>query len=201
MKTNTLKWASVALLSAGAFAFTSCSSAPKGEMTTAGAYQKGVPGGVVVRTFKTTATVTGIDADSRKVTLVSPEGRKNTYKAGPEVINFDQIRIGDQLKVTAAEQIVVRLAEQGTPPDAGAAALVALAPKGAKPGGLLANTVEFTAKVTAIDLKHHKVTLQLPDGTTEKFAVRNDVDLTKGKVGQAVVIRTTEALAISVEKP
>ncbi len=201
MKTNTLKWASVALLSAGAFAFTSCSSTPKGEMTTVGAYQKGVPGGVVVRTFKTTATVTGIDADSRKVTLVSPDGKKTTYKAGPEVINFDQVRIGDQLKITAAEQIVVRLAEQGAPPDEGAAAFVALAPKGAKPGGLLANTVQFKAKVTAIDLKHHKVTLQLPDGTTEKFSVRSDVDLTKGKVGQEVVIRTTEALAISVERP
>ncbi len=201
MNTNLLKPAGAMLLAAGVLAFTSCSSTPKGKMTTVGAYQEGVPGGVVVRTFKTTATVTGIDADSRKVTLVSPDGKKTTYKAGPEVINFDQIRIGDQLKVTAAEQIVVRLAEQGAPPDEGAATLVALAPKGAKPGGLLANTVQFTAKVSAIDLKHHKVALQLPDGTTETFAVRQDVDLTKGKVGQEVVIRTTEALAISVDRP
>ncbi len=201
MRTKTIKWASVALLAAGTFAFTSCSSTPKGEMTTVAAYEEGVPGGVVVRTFKTTATVTGIDADNRKVTLVSPDGKKTTYKAGPEVINFDQIRIGDQVKVTAAEQVVVYLAEQGAPPSDGSAALVSLAPKGAKPGGLLANTVQFKARVTAIDLKHHKATLLLPGGVTETFAVRQDVDLTQRRVGEEVVIRTTEALAISVEKP
>ena len=51
-----------------------------------------------------TATVTGIDAASRKVTLVTPEGKKTTVKCGPEVINFDQIRVGDQLKVTVTER-------------------------------------------------------------------------------------------------
>jgi hypothetical protein len=61
--------------------------------------------------------------------------------------------------------------------------------------------VQVTAKVTAIDLKHHKATLQLPDGTSKTFAVRPDVDLTQRKVGEEVVIRFTEALAISVEKP
>lgn len=42
-----------------------------------------------------------------KVRHVSPNGKKTTYKAGPEVINFDQIQIGDQLNVTEAEQLVV----------------------------------------------------------------------------------------------
>jgi hypothetical protein len=66
---------------------------------------------------------------------------------------------------------------------------------------MVLNTVQVTAKVTAIDLKNHKATLQFPDGTTKKIAVRKDVDLTKQKVGDEVVLRCTEALAISVEKP
>jgi phage baseplate assembly protein gpV len=148
-----------------------------------------------------TATVTDIDAAKRKVTLVTSDGEKTTVKCGPEVINFDQIRVGDQLKATVTEELAVAMAAEGAPPSDGGAAVVALAPKGAKPGGIVANTVQVTAKVTAIDLKHHKATLQFPDGTSKTVAVRPDVDLTQRKVGEEVVIRTTEAVALSVQKP
>jgi hypothetical protein len=201
MKPKALKWAGAVLLSAGMLAITSCSSTPEGQSTTAVAAEKGVPGGIRVDTFQTTATVTGIDSADRKVTLVSPAGKKTIVKCGPEVVNFDQIRVGDQLKLTVAEQLVVYMAKDNPPVSDGAAALVALAPKGAKPGGLIAQTVQVTAKVTAIDLKHHKAALQFPDGTTKTVAVRKDVDLTQRAVGEEVVIRTTEALAIAVEKP
>ena len=164
-------------------------------------YQPGVPGGVFVETYKNTATVTAIDAATRKVTLVTKDGRMDTFKAGPEVINFDQIRIGDQVKATVTEQVAVYMAKDNPPASEGEASLVALAPKGAKPGALMANTVQVTAKVTAIDLKHHKATLKLPDGTTKTVAVRPDVDLTQRQVGEEVVIRVTEAVAIAVEKP
>ena len=148
-----------------------------------------------------TATVTGIDAAKRKVTLVTPDGKKTTVKCGPEVINFDQIRVGDQLKATVTEELAVSMAAEGAPSSDGGAAVVALAPKGAKPGAIVANTVQVTAKVTAIDLKHHKATLQFPNGATKTVAVRPDVDLTQRKVGEEVVIRTTEAVALSVQKP
>jgi hypothetical protein len=204
MNTKILKWSAITLTPVAILALASCSSTsstPAGETTSAAAYQQGVPGGVVVETHKITATVTGIDTTKRKVTLVTPDGQKTTVKCGPEVINFDQIRVGDQLKVTVTEELVAYLAEAGAPPSDGAATAVALAPKGAKPGGIVANTVQVTAKVAAIDLKHHKATLQFPDGSTRTVAVRQDVDLTQRKVGEEVVIRTTEVLAISVEQP
>jgi hypothetical protein len=89
------------------------------------------------------------------------------------------------------------MATPGAPPSDGGADMVALAPKGAKPGGMMASTVQ----VTAIDLKHHKASIQLPNGSSKSFDVRPDVDLTQRKVGEEVVLRFTEALAISVEKP
>lgn len=165
------------------------------------AFQKGVPGGAIVETYKTTATVTAVDAASRKVTLAAPDGTKTVFKAGPEVVNFGQIQVGDQVKATVAEQLVVYVRKNGEPASDGAAAAVALAPVGAKPGVLMAETVEVTAKVEAIDLEQRKVTLRFPDGKSKTFKVRSDVDLTKGKLGDEVVIRTTEALAITVEKP
>jgi len=201
MNTNLLKWSVATLTPAAVLALTSCSSTPKIEPTTTAVYQQGVPGGIVVETYRNSATVTAIDTANRKVTLVTPDGRKETFKAGPEVVNFDQIRIGDQVKATVAEQLVVYMAKDNPPASEGEAALVALAPKGTKPGGLMANTVQVIAKVTAIDVKRRRATLRFPDGTTKTFPVRKDVDLTQRQVGEEVVIRATEALAISVEKP
>jgi hypothetical protein len=211
MKSRLLKFATITLMPAGMLAFTSCSSTPKEEATptatpqggsaTAVATERGVPGGTIVQTHKVTATVTAIDAASRKVTLVTPEGHKTIFKAGPEVANFAQIQIGDQVKATVADQLVVFVRKNGEPPSDGETAAVALVPLGAKPGVLMANTVEVTAKVEALDLDRRKATLRFPDGTSQTFSVRKDVDMTKGKIGDDVVIRTTEALAISVEKP
>jgi len=198
----TLKLAALALLPSAICILTACESdAPKGERTTIVAAKEGVPGGVIVETYKTTATVTAVNASTRKVTLVAPDGAKTDFKAGPEVVNFDQIRVGDQVKVTVAEQLVVFLRKNGEPASDGRVTAVALAPKGAKPGVLMADTVEVTAKVKSIDLKHHKATLLFPDGKSRTFAARKDVDLTKVSIGEDVVIRTTEAIAITVEKP
>ena len=201
IKINVLKWSVIAITPAAMLALTSCSSTPKGETAAAAVYKEGVPGGVAVQTHKVTATVTGIDAPNRKVTFVSPDDKKFTVKCGPEVANFDQIRIGDQLKVTVAEELVVYMAKDQPPATDGQAALVALAPQGAKPGVLMAQTTQVTAKVTAIDLKHHKATRGFPDGSTKTFDVRKDVDLTRRQVGEEVVLRCTEAFAITVETP
>ena len=201
MKTITLKSTALALLPVAMLTLASCSSTPKGETTTSTNYQSGVPGGVMVTTYKKTATVTGIDKATRKVTLVDKDGTQTTVKAGPEVANFDQIEIGDQVKATVTAQVVVFVRKPGEPSSEGAAAVVALAPIGAKPGALVADTEEITAKVKSLDVKHQKATLLFPDGTTKTFPVRKDVDLTKQTVGADVVMRVTEAVAISVEKP
>jgi hypothetical protein len=172
-----------------------------GEATGAAVAVGGVPGGGAVATYELTATVAALDKAKRKVTLVDAAGIKKTVKVGPEAINFDQIQVGDQLKITATEELVVYVAGEGETPADGGAQLVALAPKGAKPGALIAETTRVTAKVTAIDAAQHKATLQFEDGTTRTVAVRPDVDLSKRKVGDSVVIRITETLAIQVAKP
>ena len=203
MKAITLSLTTLALCPAAIVILTSCSSTPMTpvEKTSATTFQKGVPGGVVVETRKFTARVTDIDDPNRKVYLVTPDGQTTTVKCGPEVINYDQIHTGDQLKVTVTEELVAYLADAGEPPTEGAATTVALAPKGARPGGVIADTVQVTAKVSAIDLAHHKATLQFPDGSKRTVAVRPDVDLTQRRVGEEVVLRTTGIVAISVEKP
>jgi hypothetical protein len=122
-------------------------------------------------------------------------------KVAPEAVNFDQIHVGDKLKITASEELVIFVAGEGEPHSDGGVQLVAVAPEGAKPGGMMVETRQVTAKVTALDSKHRKATLQFEDGTTHTVAVRPDVDISKRKVGDQVVIRTTESLAIRIVKP
>jgi hypothetical protein len=190
-----------ALLPAAIVALASCSTGPAGQGTSVTAVQPGVPGGAMVNTYQETATVTGIDRTTREVTLVTPDGAKSTVTCGPDVANFAQIQRGDQVKATVTEQLVVFVRKPGEPAGDGGAAAVALAPIGAKPGVVMAQTQEITAKVQAIDLASRKATLLFPDGTTKTFKVRDDVDLTKQTVGSDVVFRATEGVAISVEKP
>ena len=201
MKRTTLVCLMMAPALTAMLALTSCSSTPEGQETTAVAVQNGVPGGVIVNTYQVQATVTAINAADREVTLVGQDGKETVVEVGPDAVNFPQIQVGDQVKAILTQQLVVSMATGATAPDNGAAAMVALAPVGAKPGGLMARTVQVTAKVVAIDLQQHEATLEFPDGSTKKVAVRKDVDLTKRAVGEEVVIRCTEAVAISVEKP
>lgn len=196
----------LALCLAASLALTSCSSTgsasrPLGETTRTTKCQEGVPGGIIVETTNIRATVVALDATLRTVTIAVKDGRQKTLKCGPEVINFDQIHIGDRVKATIKSELVLALAGADTPPiDAGVAA-VALAPKGDKPGGVMTEMQEYTATVTTINQRRREVTLRLPDDSTRTFAVRPDVDLSQRKAGEKVAVRVTVAVAISVEKP
>ncbi len=172
-----------------------------GEATAALLAAEGEPGGAAVQTYELTATVIAMDRASRKLTLLGPDGIKQTVTVGPEAVNFDQIQVDDQLKVTLAEALVVSVANESEPPSDAAAGLVALAPLGAKPEGLVAKTVQVTARVTALDREARKATLQFEDGTTRTVTVRRDVDLSQRNIGDRLVLRLTEAVAIEVKKP
>jgi hypothetical protein len=191
-------------VAAALLSLTACSTVsppPPGEGKSSVAFEKGVPGGVMVNTVDVSARVTAIDKVNRRVTLLDADGEKFTVKVAPEAVNFDQIRVGDLVKATVTEELVVYLDEEGATSSGGEAGVVALAPKGAKPGGLVAQTTQITATVAAIDMKKRTATLRFEDGSTKTFPVRDDIDLSQRKVGEKVVFQVTEMLAIRVEKP
>ncbi len=169
-----------------------------GRFSEGAVFLEGTAGGIFVQTLEITAKIAAIDAPNRKVTLISADGIKQAVKVGPEAINFDQIRVGDQLKVAVTEELVVQMGDSA---DAdGSAALVALAPKGSKPGGLIAEAVQVTGTITALDTVKRSATLTFEDGRVKTLPVRADVDMAKRKVGEKVRFRLTEMVAIKVEK-
>ena len=163
-------------------ALTSCSSTstpppPAGSANIT--YTKGVPGGKLVQTVKVTATVTAIDQAERKATLQKADGKQFTVEVAPGAVNLDQIRVGDRINATVTQKVDISL-DNNEPPSA----------KG----------VRMTAKVIAIDAGNRTVTLRFEDGSTETQPVRDDVNLSRHKVGEQVVFRVTEMTAIWVEK-
>lgn len=199
---STLNHLSLALLSAALL--TACNTQAQNEPLSGSASAsqvtiEGVPGGVTTQVEQVSAVVTAIDPAKRSFTLEDAQGHQRSFTAGPEMINFPQLKVGDKVNATVAVEQVVYLREPGATPEDGAAGLVATAPEGSKPGMLVADTVEVTALVKAIDAKRHTATLEFADGTRKTVQVRPDVQLKDEYLNSQVVIRLSSALAIRVE--
>lgn len=189
---------------AGLFILVSCMLflAPVASLAaSATVFVEGVPGGVIVNTVEVNAQVIEIDHDKRVATLQGTDGKTFTATAGPGAANFDQVRVGDMVNITLTEELVVFLDEEGAAPVESSSSAVVTAPKGAQPAGLVASTRQVTGMVTAIDPEKRTATLRFKDGSSQTFPVREDIDLTQRKVGDQVVFRLTEKVAVSVEKP
>jgi ribosomal 50S subunit-recycling heat shock protein len=177
-----------------------------GLATWSGAQQKGSPpkskpGAVVVDVVEWTGKVTAVDLTKRTVTLEGPGGRVATVNA-KNARNLDQVKVGDSVKIRYAEELAIFVRKADAPPQATEAKAVELAPKGQKPGGMVAETTEITANVEAIDYQTRSIALKGPLGNTRIFKVSDAVErFNEIKVGDQVVIRVTEALALSVVKP
>jgi hypothetical protein len=156
-------------------------------------------GAIIVETITMTATVKAIDVAKRKLTLVSPSGSKSTYKAGPEVVNFNKIQVGDQIKAVVTEEVAIFIGS-GSPPSAMTETTVVLAPTGANPGSVLVDTSQITVKVIDVNAAKHKVTFELPDGTTKAVKVGKKVDLSTVRPGDNVTVQVSEGFAITIEK-
>jgi len=196
MNLNLLKMAGLALVPVAWLIVAGCASTGK---TTTVAFKTGVPGGTIVQTYQTTATVAAIDPATRQVTFVAPDGSRNTFTAGPKMM-LDQIKSGDTVKVTVARELVVFMNENDMPPVPPVTETVRSAP-GVEPGVLTSAPVKLTGTVTAVDLPKREVTLKISDGRTGTFKIRKDVELAPVKLGTEVFIRTTTAAAILLEKP
>jgi hypothetical protein len=181
------------------FALASCASKPQPASMEA-AVIEGKDSAAIVETYQAVAAVAALNFDTRQITLLFSDGQEKTYKADKQVVNFNQIKVGDPVQATVIEELAVFLGKGKERPSAGAGAGVALAPKGARPGIVMADTTEVTATVTAVDTETRTVGLEFVDGTRKTVKVGKGVDLTRVSPGDGVTAQLTQAVAILVEK-
>ena len=149
----------------------------------------------------TTFTVQDVDEKSRLLTLKGSDGAMAKFKVGPEVRNFDQIKKGDMIRATVVDEIAVAIRPSGGPPMASEKQMIAVAPKGAKPGVVMLQSDQVTAKILAVDTEKRMVSLEGPMGKTRTMKVSPKVDLAQIKKGDDVTVQVGHGMAIMVESP
>ena len=206
------KLAAITILAAGALVAWSCTDEKKetpdpleakagSSQTSSSVLNGSEAGGTEENTITVSARVAAVDQATRQLTLVGEDGTKATFVASPEIKNFNQIYVGDKVTATVKEKLTVFATRDGAPPTVSQEGAMTTAAKGAKPGMMVGQTYEIVATCKAIDRDRRVATLQFSDGSTRDVRVRPDVDLSKYKVGDNLVIRGSESLSLVVEKP
>jgi hypothetical protein len=153
----------------------------------------------IAQTVRMTATITAIDPATRDITLKGPQGNEVVVTAGPEVKNFANMKVGDQVDAQYVEALTLELKKGGGMPVARTEQAGAVkAKEGEKPGAGIGRQVVIVADVVAVDPAKQTVTLKGPKQTVD-LKVADPEQFKLIKVGDQVQATYTQALAIAVE--
>jgi len=153
----------------------------------------------MARTTRIKAIVETIDVANRKATLRGPRGNAIELAVGPEVRNLDKVKVGDLVMVDYLEELNLTLKKDGKEVLGRKVSQGGARSKAGEPlAGAVAQQIEVTADVTAVDTKKQLVTLRGPEQTIE-LKVRDPEQLKLIKVGDQVQAVYTETLALRLE--
>jgi hypothetical protein len=166
---------------------------------TSGATVTSAPGRVeMAQAIEGSAVITAIDKANRTFTVKRQKGEEVKITAGPEVKNFDQLKVGDTVNVAYVESLVLELKKGGgmkvEKTEKGG---VVGAKPGATPGGVAGRQVTVVGDVIKLDAATQTITVKGPERTVE-LKSRDPEQFKRIAVGDQIQATYTEALAISV---
>jgi len=148
-----------------------------------------------------TATIQAIDSTTRTITLRDEKGMEDSYVIGPEVQRFNELKVGDTVKMTYYESVLLQVRKPGDPAPAATSGDAGLTRgKGPLPSGTLSVQDKMTVTVKAIDPALPSVTVTTPDGRTVTRKVEDKKNIEGLKVGDQIDITYTRALLTSIER-
>jgi hypothetical protein len=154
--------------------------------------------GMTTETTRMTATVVAVDKASRDITLKVPQGNDVVVTAGPEVKNFDQIKVGDQVDVEYQRALALELKKGGGQTVYRADQLAAgSAMPGAMPAGAVGRRTTIVADVVAVDPAKQTITLKGPERTVD-LVIADPEQFKRIAKGDQVEATFTQALAVVV---
>ena len=208
MVSGGLRLTALSLLPAFLLALASCSSPPpppppvaQASAASSGAAPALIDAGVIVETATGMVTVQSIDVAARTLVLKRADGLTATFKAGPEIRRFNQLKVGDQIMSTVTDNSTIFVLKEKLTPSAAASQAVVRTPEGASVGGIIVNAINIDAKVLDVDLDHRTVLLQYGPTQTRSVSVRPTVDLSQVAVNDTVLVRGTQTISIMVGNP
>jgi Cu/Ag efflux protein CusF len=144
-----------------------------------------------------TATVEAIERSSREVTVKKSDGNYEVIYVSPDIKRFDTLKVGDKIRATYYETMVLQLKSPGDK-DIDKAKESVSRTEG-RASGTAAHQQTITATITAIDPKTPSITFTGPRNWTYSSRVEDRKALAKVKVGDKVDITWTEAMILSLE--
>ena len=149
-------------------------------------------------------TLVAVDHAKRLLTLRREDGGLLEVEVGEAARNFDQIAVGDTVRVRYEETLTAEKLPPGEAlRPAEGAVTAALAQAGTKPGGGVGIALSVPVKIESIDLPRSIVVFSLSSG--ELIARR--VETPEGRaflqglaIGDTVRLDYTEALALGIEE-
>jgi hypothetical protein len=177
---STMKWAMAAVL------FATLTSAAQAQTLT----REG--------TITAAATITAIDSATRSLTLRNDKGEEDTFTAGPDVTRFNQLKVGDKIRLTYHESLVLQLRKPGATSNSTGDTLAAGRTQ-AVPGGAVATQQTRTVTVKAVDPKVPSITVTTADGRTVTRKVEDKKNIENVAVGDRIDITYTQAVVVNAE--
>ncbi|MDX5584922.1 MAG: hypothetical protein QNK20_08295 [Aureibaculum sp.] len=151
----------------------------------------------------TQGKVTEINKETRKVTLMGPQGELVSVTASDAVERFDEIAVGDvvtfeyytymkaEFREPTAEELeepLVVLVEGGRAPDSMGAA------------GIVGAEVKAVVSIEVLNRPYMQVTVKGPRGNYTTLPMEDAELITQLHIGQVVILTYTEAMVVSLEK-
>jgi hypothetical protein len=147
------------------------------------------------------ATVEAVDSENRLISLRGPNGPA-TILAGPDIVNFPQIHVGDQVKVKYTVAVAAAITKSKATPTTKLDTQAYQAPAGSKPSASVGATISTTVQIESVDTSFETVTFKRADGFVRTIAPASPEGkkfIKTLKKGDMVDVSYSEALAISVE--
>jgi hypothetical protein len=152
---------------------------------------------VVVQETEAVVTVTKVDSKARTVTFRGPKGGVATLNIPPEAQNLDKVKPGQQYRMKYVEAAAVEIRKGGSA-TAAESQQVELAPKGAKPGGMVVRTRQISGVVDAIDFTNRYLAVRGPKGNVLALKVAEDVQLEGLNAGDTIGVTYVQGLALDM---
>jgi len=146
----------------------------------------------------TTMTIQAIDSTTRALTVKLENGEEDTFQVGPEMKRFNELKVGDKVKASYYESLVLQLRKPGEASSKAKDELAGTVGKGASPSATIARQQMTTVTVQKIGTAPPSITVQTADGRTVTRKVENPKLLESVKPGDRIDITYTQALLADV---
>jgi hypothetical protein len=148
-----------------------------------------------------TATVTAIDPAKRLVALKSDDNREFAVLAGPDVRNFNQIEVGDEVQVQYYQALAAEVTQVAASADQASVVVGERSAEGERPGGSVGSIYTAIVTIDSVDAATGTVSFTGPEGRQREVTAERDggaAFISQLEPGDRVQLTYAESFAIAV---